>query len=158
DLAKGDKQEFEGIQHFAFSGEAAGWLALHRHSADSAARPAEGAGRPGEPPSRPADGAKKPEKKAQGSDLILRELANGNELTTGNVSEFAFDKKGRWLALAIDAQGQIGNGVQLFDLSTSTLRPLDSGRANYKHLNWTEKGDGLAVLKGVEDKAYEDDR
>ena len=48
-----------------------------------------------------------------GSDLILRELATGKELTFGNVSEFAFDKKGRWLAFIIDAMGLTGNGIQL---------------------------------------------
>jgi hypothetical protein len=35
----------------------------------------------------------------------------GKELNIGNVSEFAFDKYGRWLAVAVDAQGQAGNGI-----------------------------------------------
>ena len=28
--------------------------------------------------------------------------------------------------------------------------------AVYAHVTWTEDGDGLTVLKGVDDKAYED--
>ena len=36
------------------------------------------------------------------------------------------------------------------------MLPLDSAKANYKGLTWTEKGDGLATLRGVEDKAWED--
>src|SRR5262249_5887222 len=40
-------------------------------------------------------------------------------------------------------------------LATSVVTPLDSAKAGYKGLSWTEKGDGLAVLRGVEDKAYE---
>ena len=35
----------------------------------------------------------------KGTDLILRELATGNELNVGNVSDFAFTRDGRYLAL-----------------------------------------------------------
>jgi hypothetical protein len=46
--------------------------------------------------------------------------------------------------------------VQLRNLSSGAVIPLDSAKANYKSVSWTEKGDGLAVLRGVEDKAYQD--
>ena len=37
------------------------------------------------------------------------------------------------------------------------MLPLDSGKASYERLAWTtEKGNALAVLKGIEDKAYKD--
>src|SRR5262249_24569599 len=60
------------------------------------------------------------------------------------------------LALVIDAQGQIGNGVQLRNMKTGLLTQLDSGKASYQGLPWTEKGDGFSVLKGVEAKKYKD--
>ena len=62
------------------------------------------------------------------------------------------------MALLIDAGGQSGNGVQLRDLSAATQITLDSGKASYKGLNWTEKGDALAALKGIEDKKFEGKR
>jgi dipeptidyl aminopeptidase/acylaminoacyl peptidase len=133
--ATGDKSEFANVKRFSFSGENPAWIALHKDAAEKQAPDAE---------------------KWNGSDLILRDLATGNELNTGNVSEFAFDKKGQWLAVIIDAQGMSGNGVQLRNLTTSAMLPLDSARATYKGLSWTEKGDGLAVLRGTEDKAYQD--
>ncbi len=33
---------------------------------------------------------------------------------------------------------------------------LDSGSASYERLTWTEKGDGLAVLKGNDDRRLRD--
>jgi dienelactone hydrolase len=147
--ATGEKHEFEGVRRFAFSGESAGWLALHREPPESA--PAA----PATPGSGPASGGGE---KPAGTDLILRHLATGEELNVGNVSEFAFDKPGRYLAVVIDAAGQVGNGVQLRHLASGTVRPLDSGKAEYKGLTWTEKGDALAVLKGVEDKAFKEKR
>src|SRR5262249_51698350 len=49
-----------------------------------------------------------------------------------------------------------GNGAQARNMATGATLPLDSDKAVYKNLSWTEKGDGLAVVKGVEDKGYED--
>jgi dipeptidyl aminopeptidase/acylaminoacyl peptidase len=134
-LATEAKTEFENVQRFAFSGESAAYIALAKPSA---------------PPAPSATD------KWSGADLILRELATGTELNTGNVSEFAFDKKGTMLAMVIDAQGQSGNGVQLRNLAAATVVSLDTDKANYSRLTWTEKGDGLAVLRGEEDKAYQD--
>jgi len=130
ELATGKKSEFDRVRRFHFSGERGGWLAMLRY---------------------------KPEgQKWEGADMILRELSTGDELNTGNVSEFAFDKKGNWLAFISDASEMAGNGIQLRNMETGSVMPLDSAKAAYKSLNWTEKGDALAALRGVEDKAFED--
>ena len=49
----------------------------------------------------------------RGTDLILRDLKTGTELNVGNVSEWNFNKSGRYLALVIDAADQAGNGIQI---------------------------------------------
>ena len=41
-------------------------------------------------------------------------------------------------------------------MATGAVMPLDSAKASYKGLTWTENGDGLATVRGVEDKAWED--
>ena len=135
DLAKGDKVEYEKIRSFSFSGENPGWLALHKYAPEGQAREKD---------------------KWSGSDLVLRELATGKELTFGNVAEFAFDKYGRFLAFIIDAVGQTGNGVEIRDMQSGAVLSLDNDKANYKSLSWSEKGEALACLKGKEDKAFED--
>ena len=61
-----------------------------------------------------------------------------------------------WLALLIDAAEKSGNGIQLRDMATGSMTPLDSAKANYKSLAWNERGDALAALKGFEDKTYEE--
>ena len=134
-LETGEKTEFEKVRGLAFSGENPGFLALHRFAPES---------------------QEKEKDKWTGSDLVLRELATAREVNIGNVAEFAFDKKGTKLALLIDAQGLAGNGIQLRDMASGTVVPLDSDKATYKSLTWSEKGEALAALKGKEDKAYED--
>ena len=140
-LASGEKVEFEKINRFSFSGEASTWIALHKYPPESKTAPT---------------GENKDEDKWRGADLILRELATGNELNIGNAAEFGFDKKGNWLAWIVDAQEQSGNGIQARNMKTGVILPLDSDKADYKSLTWTEEGDGLAVLKGKDDDDYED--
>jgi dipeptidyl aminopeptidase/acylaminoacyl peptidase len=88
--------------------------------------------------------------------MLLYDLATANELNFGNVSDFSFDKKGNWLAWIVDANDKAGNGVQVMNVATGSILPLDSSKAVYRGLNWTEKGDALATLRGVDDKAWED--
>jgi dipeptidyl aminopeptidase/acylaminoacyl peptidase len=86
----------------------------------------------------------------------VRELATARVVNVGNVAEFAFDKAGTRLALLIDAQGQAGNGLLVRDMASGAVTALDGDKASYKSLSWSEKGEALAVLKGKEDKGYED--
>ncbi len=150
DLATGKKTEFDRIRRFSFSGERASAIALQRYPATPAA-PAGGGAAAASSASAP-----KPDDKPQGSDLILLDLASGEELSLGNVSDFAFDKKGNSFAWIVDAQDKLGNGINLRNMSTGTVTTLDSAKATYKSLNWTEKGDGLAAVRGTDDKRWED--
>lgn len=155
-LATGDKKEYPRVRRFAFSGEASNYIALHR-SQPQPAGPAGAAAAAPPPAAAPGGpGASAPDSRPRGSDLILRELAAGTELSIGNVSEFAFTRNGKFLAAAIDAADRIGNGVQLRNMATGVITPLDSDAANYERLAWTEKGDGLSVLKGKEDRMLVD--
>src|SRR4029453_18093741 len=56
----------------------------------------------------------------------------------------------------IDAQDKVGNGLQLRDMAKGTVSVLDSGAASYERVSWTEKGDGLSVLKGTDDRMLRD--
>ncbi|MBX3278045.1 MAG: S9 family peptidase [Acidobacteria bacterium] len=153
-LATEQKTEFEKIRRFAFSGDASTWIALHRYGAD-----APGGGGPAGPPAGAPSGGPGGAAAADrptGSDLILHELASGNTLNFGNVADFSFDEKGDWLVWTIDAQDKIGNGIQLRNMTTGAVLPLESDKAVYRGLNWTEKYDGLAALKGVDHKDWED--
>jgi dipeptidyl aminopeptidase/acylaminoacyl peptidase len=150
ELASGEMVELEDIRGFSFNGEMAGWIALHKYAPESESGGGGAGGR------GPSSGRSGENDAPRGSDLILRELSTGLELNIGNVAEFAFDKSGEALAWIIDTEGRSGNGVQLRAMESGIVLPLDSGDAFYRRLTWTEEGDGLAVLKGVEDEAFED--
>lgn len=137
-LPTGEKTEIEGVSAFAFNGEAATHVTFRKASEPPTGPPA--------PPSAAS---------ASGSDLVVRELATGSELVLGNVADFSFDKKGTWLVMVIDADGKLGNGVQVRDMTTGLVRQVESGTASYRRLTWNRDTTAFTVLKGVADKAYE---
>lgn len=143
DLAKNKKTEFEKVKSFAFNGEKASHLAIQLTS-DAA---------PAGPPSLGGAASSAP----KGSDLLLYDLATGKTQNIGNVSEYSFDKKGNSLAMTIDAANQAGNGVHLRNMSNGLTTILESEKANYKSLSWTEKGDAFALLKSAKDEKYKNE-
>jgi dipeptidyl aminopeptidase/acylaminoacyl peptidase len=119
------KMEFENVRNVHFSTQSK-WIVLHKHALGSQQEDKGG---------------------ATGSDLILHELATGDERAVANVSEFAFDSSGNWLAWTVDAPERIGNGIYLRNMSTGRITCLDTDTAMYSRLTWTDKGDALTLLK-----------
>ena len=135
DLQNDEETIFENVRSFSFSGENPGWLAVHLTTPK---------------PSQDSEAGK-------GTDLLLTDPRKGNTFNFGNVSEYAFDKKGNWLAWLTDAYGKAGNGLQLRNMNTGEVLSPESDKAAYRYLSWTKEGDGLAILKGKEDDGFTDD-
>jgi dipeptidyl aminopeptidase/acylaminoacyl peptidase len=158
-LATGEKTTVPKIRRYVFNGEMGGWIAMHRYApvaAGAAAAPAPGGGRGGRGGrgGGAAAGNAPRDTRPRGTDLILRDLSTGAELSIGNVSEFAFNKSGRYLALVIDAAEQIGNGIQIRDMQTGAISPLETSQSFYERLSWAEEGDALVALRGKDDRQY----
>jgi acetyl esterase/lipase len=157
--ATGEKTELEGVSSFSFSGEAATHVAYRKAAEGSSGVPA-GFPRggpiptsvPAPAPATPPPGVTPPH---TGTDLVLRELATGVEMVFGNVAEYSFDKKGNWLVTVIDAAGQVGNGLQLRDMKTVAVYPIENGKASYRGLTWNEDHTAFTVTKAVDDAGYE---
>jgi dipeptidyl aminopeptidase/acylaminoacyl peptidase len=158
DLESGKDVTVDNVRRFAFAGERGGWIALQKAPASSGgAGGGTGTGAPPAPSPVPGAGTgSAASDRPKGADLILHDLATGRDLNIGNVAEFSFDKAGRFLAFVIDAPEKAGNGVQLRNMESGAVTVLDSAPASYERLAWTEKGDGLSVVKGTEDKRYKD--
>lgn len=95
------------------------------------------------------------ESKTDGSDLILRDLSRGTNQLIGNVSEYAFNDTGSQLAVLLDSNEKLGNGVHIYRLPANRITVLDSDTTTYKDLTWHEDGNALAFLKAKEHKDYE---
>jgi dipeptidyl aminopeptidase/acylaminoacyl peptidase len=139
-LATGEKKEFDRVRRFAFNGDKPTSVAMQNV--------------PDQPAGGAAGGAAAP--RAQGTDLVLYNLSSGDAVNVGNVAEFGFDDSGDWLAYTVDARDQIGNGVQLRNMRTDVVRPIDSDRALYRHLAWADSAPALLFLRGRADSTTRD--
>jgi dipeptidyl aminopeptidase/acylaminoacyl peptidase len=144
-LASGVLTTIENVDSFAFSAD--GRQLLMRHYA-----PERPAGARGEVDAAAA--AADPEE-TPGATIVVRHLADGRDTTFGNVGEAAWQTKGKLLAFTIAADDRAGNGVQLYDPASASLRVLDSGPARYLGLAWRKDADDLAVLKSKSDEMHD---
>src|SRR5439155_12328786 len=80
----------------------------------------------------------------------------GTDVTLGNVADFDWSDDGSLLAFTIDVEGHTGNGVQVLNVSTGALKPLDTGDQLYSNLSWRGKSDDLVAFRSRADSAFQD--
>lgn len=130
DLQKGSTTKIKGIQAFTFSEDGA-HLVMQRY-------PLKG-------------------RKSKGKDILVRNLATGRDTSFGNVASYRFVDDGALLAMTLDVEGKIGNGVQVYDAKSGQLHTLDSEAARYSSLVWRKDAADLAVLREREHGKEEDE-
>jgi len=151
-LASQTETVIDGIESFAFD-RAGQSIAMKR----SPPAPAGGAAPVTPPAPAPGRGAgpagAAPAASAVGGTLLVRELATGATMTFGNITEYSWQPRdgARLLGMVIGAEGQAGNGVQIFDASSSVLRVLESAAADYSALVWRDDTSDLLVLRSKSD-------
>ena len=91
-----------------------------------------------------------------GADLVVRDLDQGTDLTFGNVAEYVWSDDGALLAMTVDVEGKTGDGVQVLNAATGTLRSLDAADALYSGIQWRWHGDDLAAFKSRVDSGFAD--
>jgi len=89
-------------------------------------------------------------------DVLVHDLSKGTRLVFGNVGEQAWSDAKPLLAFTVAADGGNGNGVQLYDGNSGTVRVLESSTAVYRGLTWRPKSDDLAVLRTKVEKEFSD--
>ena len=131
DLRTGQQERMEAVASFSFSPDGA-YLAIRRYAPEER------------------------ESESEGVDVIVRDLSSGSQLSFGNVSELAWQDEGQLLAMVIDTDDRVGNGVKLYDPASGRFRSLDAEAARYRGLSWREESADLAALKTFPDEAHED--
>jgi len=143
------------LESFALPKDGDGWLAYQLE------KPAEE-----EPDSAKAEGAEAEEQeeeageeereKDEGSPLIVRNLASGEERRIEDVTAFRFSKDGTTLAYFVSTKEGASDGAFHIDLPSGRTSTLLAGRGDYKGLAIDEAGHNVAFLSNSTD--YEADQ
>ena len=89
-------------------------------------------------------------------DVFVQELANGNRLVFSNVGEQSWSDAKPLFAFTVAADGGNGNGVQLYDATTGSVRVLESSTSLYRSLTWRPRSQDLAVLRTKVEREFSD--
>jgi fermentation-respiration switch protein FrsA (DUF1100 family) len=141
-LATGELTTVDGIESFAFSPDGA-WLAMRRTPAEKK-----------DSEKKDSSDASDADDTPVGATLLLRQLSTGRDTSFGNVSQYAWQdlpKTGTLLAMTVNAEDKTGNGIQIFDIHTASVRVLDTSASVYSGLSWRKKSSDLAFLRSKSD-------
>jgi len=130
DLASGKTHKVDAVRSFSFS-EDGRFVALARYGAKG---------------------------KKGGSDVVVRRLDGGSEISFGNVGAHSWSERASLLAMVIDTADEVGGGVSLYDADRGIMRSLDSAKARYTALRWRDDAADLAFLKITEHDKDDDEQ
>lgn len=161
-LPDGQVKTFEKVGSFAMPEKSSSWVAYYKGVGGTAA--GAGGGRGGRGGAAPASGAgrgggngtpaaAREKRKDPGSDLIVRNLLTGDEITVNDVTEYAWDKKGDWIAYTVSSNDSAKDGAYVRHVVDGTVRTLHSGRGHYKGLAFDDAGTQVAFLSDEADYA-----
>jgi dipeptidyl aminopeptidase/acylaminoacyl peptidase len=168
-LADGQVKTVEKVGSFSLPEKSSTWLAYHkglggggggggrggrgggggRGGAAAAGRgaPSAGGGTPA------AQTANREKRKDPGADLIVRNLATGDEVTIPEVNEYEWNRNGDWIAYAVSSPDAAKDGAFARHITDGAVKTLHAGRGHYKSLAFDEAGAQLAFLSDEADYA-----
>ncbi len=149
DLASGKiTARIERVSGFTVGGSGAGLL-VYKREAKVEEKPTE------KPVEKPATGEKPTTArtpKVYGTDLVIRNLADGSEQTYADVTEFSLSRDGTTLVYAVASKKEESDGVYALTALPGTVqRTILSGKGRYSRLTWDEKQEQLAFLSDRDD-------
>jgi dienelactone hydrolase len=97
----------------------------------------------------PTPAPKADKKKDEGTDLVIRDLTNGTNVTVPNVTDYVLAQDDRTLAYATQTKSGTGDGVHVRDLASGTTSDALAGNGRYKSLAIAHSGSVLGFLSDV---------
>ncbi|HEX7051945.1 MAG TPA: prolyl oligopeptidase family serine peptidase [Longimicrobiales bacterium] len=152
DLATGELVKVARVKSFALPEAAGGWVAYLLEKDTASAEPERGAdeerGRAG------AAGDEDDERdrdKAEGTRLVLRNLATGAEQRYEHVVSYRFSEDGSRLVYAASSKDGAADGVFAVVVANGTASALLTGEGKYTQLAVDRTGDQVAFLSNRDD-------
>ncbi|MDW7759479.1 MAG: prolyl oligopeptidase family serine peptidase [Acidobacteriota bacterium] len=140
-LTTGEMSAWERVEDFSFSDDSR-WIGFRIFPEERKDKPEASA---------PAE---KDSKRDSGRTLVLRRLADGEEIRIDDVASYSFAPDSGRLVYAVAKTGGKDNGLIARDLAaaaSSETRLHASDGTVYRNLSWTRDGARLAFLAGAQD-------
>jgi dipeptidyl aminopeptidase/acylaminoacyl peptidase len=167
DLSTGTVTRVEKVKNFQVAEDGSGFIAYLLEAKpeekpasgrESTATPATGTTPSASAPQTPEGSSRPPargqKKKEYGTDLILRNMTSGTEVTFNDVLDYSLAKDANLLVFAVSSKTEDSNGVYAVNTRGSGTRAeLLRGKGKYQKLTWDEDNNQLAFISDKDDAA-----
>jgi dipeptidyl aminopeptidase/acylaminoacyl peptidase len=151
-LADGKVVTVDKVGSFRLPDENSTWLAYYKGTGGGGA--AAGGGRGGRGGGAAAAGgrggqaagANARERKQPGSDLIVRNLASGEETTIPEVTEYTWNKGGTLLAYAVSSNDAARDGAFVRHMADGAVTTLHAGKGRYRSVAFDDAGTQITFI------------
>lgn len=151
DLGNGQAWTTDRVKSVKLPKEQGRFLAYLREPAPRKPEEKKDEKKEGEAEDAEAKPRKKEKKKEPGTDLVVRELATGTEITIAEVTEYQWTKNGEWLAYTVSSKTPANDGAFARRSADGTVHSLATGQGNYKQLAVDERGTQVAFVTDKDD-------
>ena len=135
DTRSGETMNYDNARSFSFSNDG-NWLAIRHYQ------------------SKEIQDLKLDNKKL-GTEVTVRNLANGEEITIPFVTSMTFDSLSGYLAYAVVDTLESNNGVYAYHLGNGETQSIDAHKNGfYANLTWDEESQRLAFTRTTLDESY----
>ncbi|MCI0642096.1 MAG: prolyl oligopeptidase family serine peptidase [Gemmataceae bacterium] len=159
DLSSGKvTTKIERVSSFTVAGNGAGQLVYRRQTKGTEKTEPKKEEKKEEPKTEKKDDkpAPKTPPRTFGSDLILRNLADGAERVLADVTDYSITRDGKLLVYIVSSKNEENNGVYaLSPLPDGPASPLSNGKGKYSRLTWDDKQAQLVFFSEKDDAAAE---
>src|SRR2546430_4932639 len=165
DLSSGQVVRIEKVKNFQVPDDGSGFIAYLLEpkpepkkpvDKDTTATTAEGTGSNSNATTRasgPSSSARASKKKEFGSDLVLRNMADGTERTFADVLDYTLSKDAKILVFTVASKKEETNGVYAMTPQTDAVpASLLAGKGKYQKLTWDEDQTELAFISDRDDQ------
>lgn len=141
DLATGNVTRIERVKSFQVPDDGSGFIAYQLEPSPEKKSEESQEKQPA------PDAKKKQPKKEFGSDVVLRNMADGSERVFNNVVEYSISKDARVLVYTVSSRKDEDNGVFAVEPQTgANPAALLAGKGRYSKLTWDENQTRLAFI------------
>ena len=162
DLGSGTVVNVERVKNFQVPEDGSGFIAylmeapLPEKSAtpskETATTTSESAAPQSQPSAQRSPGSRSAKKKEYGTELVLRDLANGNERKFPDVLDYTISKDAKTLVFGTSSKKEETNGVfSVAPQTDATPVVLLTGKGKYQRLTWDEENTQLAFISDKDD-------
>ncbi|MDX5481493.1 MAG: S9 family peptidase, partial [Hymenobacteraceae bacterium] len=134
------------VKSYKLPKEGDNWIAYHLEKPQPAGKEEKKAeGEKKEEPAKKA--APKKNKKAEGTELVVRNLQTGQEYRFPQVTDYIFSEKGNMLYFVKDELDSLHKaGVFAFSTADQKAMPIDTGKVSYKGISADKAGEQFAYV------------